>query len=157
MTSLDKMRERYIRLQPSETTSLQELDRIEKILGIKLPKDFRSIASFYTGGFLGGISHNAISCEGPGYNVVEETLRLRASVNLPNRYLVLAEPPESLIVLDTSKKTSADSPTVLWCDATDVSRLDDPSLLTNPDTWISYSAFFSYMLSEEEEENRQSA
>jgi len=74
-------------------------------------------------------------------------LRLRSAIDLPHRFVVLAEPAESLIVLDV------DSGVVTWCGNFDVSRLDDSSkMLGKATTWPSYADFFAFLLDEEGEE-----
>jgi hypothetical protein len=64
------------------------------------------------------------------------TLRLRTSVGLPHEYVVLAEPAESLIVMDSG------SSEVFWIDASDAKRLADPRLLRKPQVFQSYADFF---------------
>ena len=53
-------------------------------------------------------------------DIIDETIRLREAVNLPMRFIVLAEPPESLIVLDTKN-----IPSVIWFDTVDISRIEE--------------------------------
>ena len=103
---------------------------------------------------LGGVSHNAIDTSGPATNVVEETLRLRSAINLPQRFVVLSEPPNSLVVLDC-KCRATNAPTVIWCAAHDVERFGDLTAMSNPETWPTYAEFFSYLLDEEEEEREE--
>jgi hypothetical protein len=149
MTDIQELKKRYENLFPIEGVEDHILVKIEKMLNIELPDDFRKIASFYSGGLLGGISHFAIAFEGITPNIVEETARLRAAINLPSRFMVLAEPSESLIVMDTKAKNKS---SVIWCDATDVIRLDDTSFISTPETWDTYSEFFATLLEDEEGE-----
>jgi hypothetical protein len=65
--------------------------------------------------------------------------------------LILAEPPESLIVLDCESKTHG-TPAVIWCDAQEVRRLNDVTTLSKPGVWQSYMDFFKHLLKEEETE-----
>ena len=82
--------------------------------------------------------------------MVDETLRLRRAIDMPHRFVALAEPPSSLIVLD------CDSGQVIWCDATDASRLNNlSSTIIAPEIWPSYAAFFEYLLDVEEKERRE--
>jgi hypothetical protein len=151
-TRFDNMRERYISFFGKETASDGAVDAIESALNLLLPDDLKEIGTFYRGGILGGKSHNALEPNGPATNVVDETLRLRAATKLPHRFVVLAEPANSLIVLDTESRATG-APAVIWCDANDAVRLDDVSAMaTPPETWPSYSAFFECLLDEEEEE-----
>lgn len=125
---------------------------IEQALGLVLPLDLQRISSFYRGGLLGGFSHHEIGDQGSADNVVAETRRLRASAGLPREFLVLAEPPESLIVLRTMADAAADTP-VIWCSAVDVARLAGMQLVADHDEWPSYAAFFGYLLDLEGEEH----
>ena len=101
MVDLEVNRDRYISLFGAEPTKQGEIERIEEILSIYFPDDFKAISKFYRGGILGTISHNSISFAGPATNITEETLRLRGSIDLPPHFVVLAEEPASLIVLNT--------------------------------------------------------
>lgn len=149
----DDLFNRYVALFGSEPTSADEITRIEEILGVLLPRDFKEVSSFYSGGILGGISHHAISNGGPPSNIVDETQRLRAAIGLPRCFVVLAEPPASLIVLNTNVSDSA--PAVIWCDAFDVCHLGNPNELHSPHIWPSYASFFGFLLDIEEEERNQ--
>ncbi len=141
------LRQRYAALfgvEPSKDGAIADL---ESSLGITLPDDVKAISQFYSGGIVGGISHNAFDGSGRAANIVKETLRLRAAIELPNRFIVLAEPSESLIVRDV------ESGVVTWCDHSDVPRLEDRSqMLGQPNVWTSYAEFFEFLLDEEDEE-----
>jgi len=143
------LRDRYVALFGEEAASGDAIASIEATLDVVLPDDMKQIARFYGGGFLGGISHHAIATCGPANNVLQETERLRCCISLPHRLVALAEPPESLIVLDCESRIST-SPAVVWCDAQDVSRLDNIAALSKPETWRCYADFFAYLLGEEE-------
>jgi hypothetical protein len=147
----DSLISRYSRLFGVEPAITAELSMIEETLGVSLPSDFRNISTFYRGGILGGISHHAISCHGPGTNIMAETQRLRASAELPHSYVVLAEPPGSLILMNTTGL--AHSPTVIWCDGGDVSLLPDVRKMHGPHFWNSYSDFFRFLLESEEQQH----
>ncbi|MCG8613267.1 MAG: hypothetical protein MI864_22380 [Pseudomonadales bacterium] len=84
--------------------------------------------------------------EGEATNIVQETLRIREAIGLDSDYVVLAEPAESIIVM----KTTGD-PAVLWCDAVEAKHVNLQEFVNEPDTWESYSAFFEYLLDEEDE------
>ncbi|WP_346397695.1 SMI1/KNR4 family protein [Pseudomonas syringae] len=112
--NIESLKEKYKAYYDLDSGSKETLESIEKELAIKLPLDFKQIAMFYNGGLLGGISHHAISSDTNPLNIVDETLRLRKSINLADDYIVLAEPAESIIVLDVSSV-----PAVIWCDAID--------------------------------------
>lgn len=143
---MEQLIKRYRTLYPLEGTSGIKLMNIENKLDMKLHDDFKEIAQFYSGGLLGGISHFSISDKAEP-NITRETLRLRQQSDLPHEYVVLAEPPSSLIVMNT-----AGTPAVLWVDATDAEHLGKRALVTPPDEWATYRDFFESLLDEEEEE-----
>lgn len=149
------LRRRYERLFGAEGVDSKVCDAVESGLALKLPDDLRSIASFYGGGLLGGVSHHAIASRGPAENIVDETLRLRQTAALPRGFVVLAQPPNGLIVL-RSEEMKGDAP-VIWCADYDVSRLTDLDSLTKPDIWPAYHAFFRHLLEIEEDERGESS
>ena len=144
------LKKRYLELFGFEPTGLSNLQTIQESLGLSLPIDFREIAAFYRGGMVGGISHYSIEPSGPPPNVAEETLRLRTAIGLPHSMVVLAEPTESLIVMDTA--ADCGSPEVIWLDAIDAHKLRDREELRKPDVWTSYADFFGYLLDRENDE-----
>lgn len=146
MEKIKELKERYLNLQPSDGVDNEVLSEMEKILNVKFPEDFCEIASFYSGGYLGGISNYSFSSNDGETNIINETIRLRNTVNLPLRYIVLSEPPESLIVMDTKN-----IPSVIWCDAVEVTKLNDKSFISKPDEWDSYTDYFAQLIEDEEE------
>jgi len=80
----------------------------------------------------------------------ETTIRLRQAIDLDESFVVLAEPPASIIVLKTRPV-----PKVIWCDATDAENLNDGNFNTTPDTWASYGDFFNFLLDREDEERNE--
>src|SRR5262249_1310871 len=151
---LESIRQRYLRLFGSEGVRDGECEAIETTLGLWLPEDLKRISTFYSGGLLGGVSHHAIATRGPATNVVEETIRLRDAVSLPQEFMVLAEPPDSLIVIRTAATPQVDA-SVIWCSAFDVVRLVHIESPTKPDVWPSYYAFFRHLIEQEEEERQE--
>lgn len=147
MENLERLKERYLKLYPSDGVDKEVLSKTENILKVSLPRDFCEIASFYSGGYLGGISNHSFSDADGSTNIIEETIRLRNTINLPLKFIVLAEPTESLIVMDTK-----DTPSIIWCDAVEASRLGSKSFVSKPDEWSSYMEYFSQLLEDEEEE-----
>lgn len=123
------------------------ITEIETNLGIQLPDDFKEVAKFYSGGFLCSISHHEIASFGEATNIVRETLRLRESIGIADNYLVIAEPSESLIVLNTKGK-----PIVIWCYAVGANNINSGRFSNKPDTLDDYGEFFEYLLAEEEGE-----
>lgn len=147
MPSIQELEKRYTQLYPSDGVDESVLKKVESILKLKIPGDFCQIANFYSGGLLGGISSFAVATQDITPNIVEETIRLRNAINLPSRFIVLAEPPESLIVMDTEN-----TPSIIWCDATDAERIAYMSFVSEPETWDNYLEFFIKLLEDEEEE-----
>ncbi|MBE0464325.1 MAG: SMI1/KNR4 family protein [Halomonadaceae bacterium] len=147
MTDINNLRTRYEAIYGSEPCNDFAIFEIEEKLGIRLPEDFKEISTFYSGGLLGGISHHEIANISEATNIVQETLRLRHSIGLLDCYVVIAEPSESLIVLNTDEQ-----PAVIWCDAVEAKNINSLSFNNQPDTWRSYKEFFSYLLDEEEDE-----
>lgn len=142
--ALKKLHQRYVAYFGDEPTRPEAIAELESSLGVILPDDMKAVAKFYSGGIVGGISHHSLDGNSPATNLLQETLRLRSAINLTHRFLVLAEPSESLIVLDV------DSGVVTWCDDYDVLRLDGSSqMLGKPNTWPSYADFFEFLLDEE--------
>jgi hypothetical protein len=148
MKEIKELEERYLNLQSSDGVNKEVLSEIEKTLNVKLPEDFCEIASFYSGGYLGGISNYSFSSNDGETNIINETIRLRNTVDLPLRYIVLSEPPESLIVMDTKN-----IPSIIWCDAVEVTKLNNKSFISKPDEWDSYTDYFAQLIDDEEEEN----
>jgi len=140
------LKNRYEDLHPNEGCSSDDIEKIENSLDVHLPESFREIALFFRGGSLGGISHFSFIDEVTP-NIIQETLRLRDSVNLPHEFIVLAEPPESLIAMDT-----VHSPSVIWFSAVEVANLPQKEFASPPDEWETYADFFGEFLTEEEEE-----
>lgn len=141
------LKKRYERLYPDEGISRKELDEIKRLLQVELPQDFSEIAMFYSGGYLGGISNHSFTEFEGSPNIIHETLRLREAINLPKKFIVLAEPPESLIVMDTEE-----TPSIIWLNAIEVSKLENKLFEITPDEWLTYTEYFRELLEEEEEE-----
>lgn len=147
MERIKELKERYLNLQQSDGVNNAVLSEIEKTLKIKLPSDFCEISSFYSGGYLGGISNYSFANNDGNTNIIEETIRLRETINLPLRYIVLAEPPESIIVMDTEN-----IPSIIWCDAVEVTKLNDKSFISKPNEWNSYTEYFAQLTEDEEDD-----
>ncbi len=147
MLEITDLKRRFLNLMKQDGINEIQLEEIEKTLNIVLPKDFKEIASFFSGGSFGIIDNYnfAKTCEGG--NIADETLRLREAINLPANFIVLSEPPESLIVMDLKEK-----PSIIWCDANDASNLEHKSFCNEPNVWEDYSEYFNELLSDEEED-----
>lgn len=146
MSTIDTLRERYIAEYGREACEANTISKIESVLEVELPEDFKKICEFYSGGLLGGISHHEISNTGDATNLCDETLRLRKAISLDKEFVVIAEPPESLIVM----KTTGDL-TVIWCDALDARNISSQEFTGSPQLWETYADFFEYLLNEDDE------
>ena len=135
------MQTKYKSIYGEDGISQEQIQYIESKLAVILPPDFKCIAGFFNGGDLCSIDNYAFYNNINNYNIVDETLLLRNSINLPKKFIVLAEPPESIIVMDTLCK-----PSIIWCDSYDVENLSNIQLLNNPCLWDSYADFFWDML-----------
>lgn len=141
------LKERYEKFYSDEGIDSEQLDKIKRLLNVYLPPNFTEIAMFFSGGYLGGISNFSFLDYDESTNIIHETLRLRDAIKLPERFIVLAEPPESLIVMDT-----VETPSIIWLDAVEVSKLKDKSFDIKPYEWTTYAEYFSVLLEDEEEE-----
>lgn len=127
------------------STTPENLQKIEHILAIQLPDDFKTIATFYSGNGLSLVNDFAITHEQDiTPNIVQETLKLRKSAKLANNFILLAKPSESTILLDTKN-----SPHIIWCNIKDLPNLATKNFKTNPYTRETYTDFFEQMLREE--------
>jgi len=146
--NMNELRAIYERLTHVNCIDKDTLNEIQTTLNVRLPEDFCEITAFFGGGLLGGISNHSFSnLDSP--NIIDETIRLRDSINLPSQFIVLAESDESLIVMDTQS-----IPSIIWCDAVEVSKLKNKTFISKPDEWNTYTEFFSQLLKDEEEEQQ---
>ncbi|MEQ2005993.1 MAG: SMI1/KNR4 family protein [Limisphaerales bacterium] len=151
MSDLGMLQQRYRRLFGIEPAAPTDFLTIERSLNLELPEDFKAIARFYRGGFLGGKSHHSTAVVGPATNVHEETIRLRKAITLPKHFVAIAESAASLIVMTCLKGDSR----VIWCDATDATKLERADELRQPQVWPNYAVFFEWLLDEEENERAE--
>lgn len=64
---------------------------------------------------------------------------------MPEQYFVLAEPPESIVVMDIKN-----IPAIIWFDLIDIENIGN-NYLSQTDTWENFSDLFYDMLLEEVE------
>lgn len=145
MHDINSLKNRYVAMNGHRRISNDMLRSIQAELGLVLPLDFMQITEFYDGSGFNVLPLYSLAGNAPKMNPVNETLRLRESVQLPSNWLVLGEPPESLLLMDC-----ANGGKVLWLDAVDVARISSNSFNKEPETWDSFSDFFDYLLEEEE-------
>lgn len=82
-------------------------------------------------------------------SVVSTTVRLRDAIDLPERFVVLAEQPESFIVLDTH------SGQVVWAHNYDAMNLAmEHELFVDTDLFTDYESSIEFLLSQEADERR---
>jgi hypothetical protein len=116
---------------------------MEGELGVALPRAFVAVLGFFNGSGIAVLPLHAIASN-PATNVISETLRLRVQIGLPQQFVVLGEPPESILLLDCEEGG------VVWCDAIDAPRLGKEPLRVTPKRWVDFFAFVAHLLDEEE-------
>jgi len=146
----NNIKNRFVSLNGERPVPNSTISKIEERLTVILPSDFKEIVSYFDGSGIYSLALHSISVDEPKTNIVSETLRLREAIGIPTQFVVLGEPPESLIVMDCSQKGK-----VTWCDANDVYRLGKEALLSKPDEWPTFTAFFEHVLDDEEEDRKQ--
>ena len=147
MSTLAMIRQQCLLLNGARAVEPGFLDEVQSHLGLELADDFREAAEFFDGSGIYVLPLHAIGWA-PAPNVLDETRRLRERAGLARQFLVLAQPPASLIVMDCSGGGGR----VIWCDDVDVCRLGSEALLTAPDSWPTYTAFLEYLISEEQQD-----
>lgn len=143
LMNLLELKNKYLEIFQEDALNLEELGNIETKLGVTMPDDFKEITKFFSGGSVGIIEFYDFKIDND-INIIDETLRLREEINLPKQYIVLAEPPESIVIIDTKN-----TPAIIWCDAIDVENIASNNYSTQPDIWDNFSEFFYEMLLEE--------
>ncbi|MDE5780456.1 MAG: SMI1/KNR4 family protein [Lachnospiraceae bacterium] len=114
MKSLSELKMKYLEMFSEDALNQDELNTIEKRLGVTLPDDFKEISKYFSGGSVGIIEFYDFK-DNNEINIIAETLRLRESIQLSEQYIVLAEPPESIVVMDIKNV-----PAIIWCDSIDI-------------------------------------
>ncbi len=145
MLYIGTLRNRYIAMNGARPIPSNVLASITSELGLELPADFLEIGKFFDGSGINVIPLYSLAGNAPTMNPIHETLRLRNSIGLPPNWLVLGEPPESLLLMDCTEGGN-----VLWIDAIDAQRIASQSFAKQPDSWSSFGDFFEYLLDEEE-------
>lgn len=142
MQNVQEIKERCEKLFGNTGITENTVNTIEETLKVVLPEDFKNISKFFGGGLIGEIDIFSYYNNVP--NIVDETLRLREAIHVPNHFVILAEPDASIILLDTEAK-----PAVIWCDSIDINGLKNRTFSNPPDTWDTFLDFFLYVLYEE--------
>jgi hypothetical protein len=81
---------------------------------------------------------------------IDETLRLRQAITLPQNWIVLGEPSESLLLMDCNEGGR-----IFWIDAIDAERVASHAFITKRDVWATFGDFFEYLLSAEEKDREE--
>ena len=140
------LHDRYARLLEPQSVSNDELAEVERRLGVQLPESVRRVSGFFPGDLLGGIAHKAWTPSDPD-SVVSVTSRLREAIGLPKEFVVLAEQPESFIVLDTG------SGKVMWVHNQDARNLaEGRDLSDDTDRFEDYERFIDFLVDQEADE-----
>jgi hypothetical protein len=150
---LDLLKIKFYELFPEEKglSYTDVSDDIQKKLQIILPDEFKKICLFFRGnnGPLFG-SLYSFDPKDADWNICDETLRLRQSINLPNNLVILAEPDESVILMEIANGSEVTSK-VYWLGTGDAYNLaEGKPLEDNPIIFPTFTDFFSYLLDEEE-------
>jgi hypothetical protein len=142
MIDIAQLRALYVQLNGSRPADQQFIDRITKELEITLPHDFVAGSEFFDGSGVAVLALHPIS-PSIATNILSETIRLRISINLPKQFLVLGEPPGSLLTLNCVTGE------VVWCDASEVTNLREFERVRSPQIWGTYREFLYSVLQDE--------
>ena len=78
-------------------------------------------------------------------DMIYETVNIRNTTNLGNDFIVLAEPSESIIFMDTCNK-----PSVIWCDGnTNIKNINERNYTESIETWETYTEYINAVVNEE--------
>ncbi len=159
---LENLKTRFNLLFPSEKKSgltKNITNQIEQKLEIKLPSDFCCISQFFRGDngpvFPSGMySYNPLVSD---WNICDQTITLKKSVRLPRNLIILAEPSESVIIMQIEDNLGITSK-VYWLSTGDAYNLiEGKPLVDNPIIYPTFTDFFSYLLDEEEKQRAEKA
>jgi SMI1-KNR4 cell-wall len=149
MINFDALKQKYLNLYSERGLEINDFLDIENNLNIKLPSDFKEVARYYDGYYrIASHTFFDFSPKSTGGNIVNKTNFYRGcDLKLPKKFLALCEGDEDITVLDTVIGN------VYWLGSSDIYNLADGSpLLDNPYIFPSFTAFFEYLLDEEEKE-----
>jgi len=121
----------------------EEIMTAESSLGVIFSDDLKKINLRYSYEFLDFFDFYGLCDE-----VINQTLALRESWNLPQEYVVLSEDDVSMLLLKT---ISAEKSEIIWCDEPDFFNLcEGKPMVYNPTIFSSFTDFFEFLLDEEE-------
>lgn len=151
-----KLKTHYESLFPEDKgVSQEELDSIEKKLEVTLPRDFRDIASFYSGGMIGGQSIYTITSDPNNeYGISNRTIVFREAINLPQKILPLYF-EYGFIYMDLDDH-SKNYKKVIYCATEEAQSLCESAYPQNVyRVYSSFTDFFEYLIEQEEKDRQQ--
>ena len=129
MAVVDEVIQTYLKHFPPDPVSQEDLGRIEQILGVISPDDFKRIASVFRGDGFVVTPQFQTSSSADADCIVGATIASRRAIRLPKRYALLCQLDESFMLMET-KATFGETTPVLWLDdssASVISKGDFPS------------------------------
>lgn len=146
---LDAWIGRYRSILGEHPLGSKGLEALERDLGFALPETFRRVSTVFSGDLLGEMEIFSFDPAAPRPTVGCCTRYLRERGLVAPKDVVLAEPPESLVVWRNADIDGV----VMWLDAHDVERVlvrgEEP--LTEADEWPDLGSFLESCLIKEEE------
>lgn len=144
---LDAWVGRYRSIRGEHPLSSKGLEALERDLGFELPDAFKRVSTVFSGE--GDMEIFSFDPAAPAPTVGSTTRRLRERGLIAPTDVVLAEPPESLVVWRNADIDGV----VLWLGAHDVERVlamgEEP--ISDVDEWPDLGSFLESCLIEEEE------
>ncbi len=138
-----KLKQRYATLLDDKGCSPDKIQAIATALALKLPDDFTAIARFFSDGSLGDMDFFSFTRD-CAPNIVDETLRLRQAVALPQRYVFLAEFAKSVVLYDTEQSCA------FWFWVAELPAFIHDATAVESDVWTSFTDLFAECLDDEE-------
>lgn len=132
--------------------TLEEINKVEQELKLKLPQDFTELCSIYS---YECFQRFEFLNFGMDKGVISETLDLRKACNLPNNYLVLEEDDPGMVLMKINEDASSE---VIICSYYDFDSicLGRP-YEENPTIFSSFTDFYEFLINEEEKMRAEDA
>jgi hypothetical protein len=130
--------EKLTSLYGEDGVATEVITQIESSLNLQLPDDFKKIASVYSGGMIGVVPHHEIGIVKGTDNIVDETNRIRRICKLDEDVVVLAQPPDSIILMRC--RYVRDYFNIAWIDQADIYSFNF-SDTSEASCWATYSDF----------------
>lgn len=150
---MDKLIERANHIYKCKNLGSEvEFENIEKKLNVILPEEFKYICRHYTYEHLGEF-YSIFGEE--NYSIIGETLTYRQTLNLPHKFLRLAEDEVSLTFMETNKNSENPS-LIYWISIEDCETFcKSKSLESDYDLFPSFTDFFENLIERKEELARE--